>query len=283
MTVSGPKRVREFDEYLTKLTEGIHVEGQEKKELLEEWYQHLHDHYQSLKKKGAAEDEAIHSALEQFGDIEMLQKEVNQTYPSSMNLHIQKEVMIVAICFIAALIGPVILIGASPQLLPPFAVLFAYFLNRYVVSRMNNPFISLIGFLAIYSYFVYLFADLSISPLTLDFYVSQLFSLQLDRLAGSSGLFEFVTIHMMWYVMLLVKLLSNCNYIPLWKRFVNSTFQFWAMVFLGVFFARFQGNAEGVVLYLNTFLLYGFLQQVISVSGLKMWIEKLNMYVKGME
>jgi hypothetical protein len=112
--------------------------------------------------------------------------------------------------------------------------------------------------------------------LTIELYLQQLFSLEWDRLTGTSGLFEFATIHMMWYVIVAIKFFSIKNYIPVWKNVCNASFQYWAMLLIAVFVTRFQSSGEWAVLYLNVFLLYSFFQQTVSIQGIMIFKEKVS-------
>lgn len=276
--------IKEFDEYLQKLLKDVNLDKEEKMELKEEWKQHLYDQYASLEKQNINKEVAIRTVLEQFGDICSLQKEVNETYPGSLKRHIQKEIIIAIICMVASVIGPMILIDAhfrSYLIIAPIqALIIAYIIFRFVVSRQTNWLISVIGFLAIYVYFI-----IGLLPLfhgatfTIDLYLKQLFSLQWDRLTGLNGLFEFVTIHMMWYVVISFQILSNKNDIPTWKKVINASFHYWAMILIAILFARFQSSAEWGVLYLNVFLLYTFLQQTISIDRVCIIKEKIGRHL----
>jgi hypothetical protein len=280
MELSKPNTIKEFDNYLKELLSNMHVDEKEKKELEEEWRQHLYDHYHSLKKQGVEERESIRTVIGQFGDIEMLQDEVNKTYPSFIKNHIQKEIIIAFICIIASLIGAAVLIGAhfrSYLIFAPIqALIIAYPLHRFIIMRQYYWLFSAIGFLAIYIFFLQLIPQFYGSRLTLELYVNQLFSLEWDRLTGMNGLFEFPTIHMMWYVIILVQILSPKNFNPIWKKICNASFQYWGILLLAILLARGQSSAEWGVLYLNVFLLYSFLQHTISIQRILIWKEKFS-------
>ncbi|WLD92629.1 permease prefix domain 1-containing protein [Alkalihalobacillus sp. AL-G] len=266
--------IKEFNDYIKTLTADLHLENEEKMELEEEWIQHLYDHYESLRRQYVIEEEAVRTAIDQFGEIQMLQDEVNQTYPSAVKQHAQKEITIGIVCLVATLIGPAILIGARPYV-PFLPLMFAYFIYRFVISQQKNAILSIVGFAAIYGCFFQFLPKIINSPLTFDLYIDQLFSLEWNQLTGPDGLFQFVTLHMMWYVILIKQLLDRKNYSPLWKRMSNVSFQYWAMLLVGLFLARFQSSGEMGVLFLNVFLLYAFLQQIVSVQEFKLWKEKL--------
>lgn len=276
--LSNQDQIKQFDDYISRLTSGLELEEEEKSELEEEWKLHLYDHFTSLIKNGMNQEKAVRTAIEQFGDISMIQNEVNQTYPNAIKRHVQKEILIAIVCMIASMIGPMILIGAHFNanfiILPLQALLVAYLIHRFIISRQTDWRLSIIGIAVIYLFFLRLpyFMGTSFS---IELYIDQLFSLDWDRLTGSSGLFEFVTIHMLWYVVVAFKLFSNENYIPVWKRVINASFQYWAMAMIAVFLARFQSSGEGAVLYLNVFLLYAFLHQTISINGIVIFKEKM--------
>nr|WP_286183720.1 permease prefix domain 1-containing protein [Bacillus sp. ISL-55] len=258
----------------------LHLEEEEKRELEEEWTQHLYDHYFSLQKQGMGRSEAIKSVLEQFGDMQMIQAEVNESYPSAIKSQIQKESVIGIICIIASLIGPMILIGAYFQ--PYFisasliALVFAYLVHRFIAKRQSDWSLSVIGLIAIYVFFFQFFKKMSGSSLSLDQYSVHLFTLDWNRLTGSGGLFEFVTIHMMWYVIIAMQFITSNNYTPVWKRILNSSFQYWAMLLIGVFLAMFQSSGEWSVLFINVFLLYAFLQHTISIKVITIFSQKVS-------
>lgn len=272
--------IKQFDDYIKGLVQDLHLEDEEKRELEEEWTQHLYDHYSSLQKQGLEKSEAIRRVLEQFGDMQMIQAEVNESYPSAIKAQIQKESVIGIICFLASLIGPMILIGAYFQ--PYFisasliSLVFAYLVHRFIAKRQSDWRLSVIGLIAIYVFFFQLFKRMYGSSLSLDLYGAHLFTLDWNRLTGSGGLFEFVTIHMMWYVIIAFQFATNDNYIPVWKRILNSSFQYWSMLLIGVFLAMFQSSGEWSVLLINVFLLYAFLQHTISIKGITIFSQKVS-------
>lgn len=232
-----------------------------------------------LKRRTTDKENAIRIVIEQFGEIDMLQDEVNKTFPNATKQHIQKEIIIAVLCIIASLIGPAILIGAHFQpyffVVPVQALLVAYLIQRFLISQVYYPMLAFVGFAAIYLYFLQFLTQLVGAPLTIELYLNQIFSLEWDRLTGGEGLFNYVTLHMFWYIVLIVQILSTKNFTALWKKLFQSSFQYWAMLLFAVFIARFQSSAEWSVLYLNVFLLYGFFQQLLSIQQLQVWKEKL--------
>lgn len=275
--------IKEFDSYIKKITKELQLDQIEKKELEEEWKQHLYDHYDSLRGNHVDEKEAIQTVIDQFGPVEMLQEEVNQSYPSSMKNHLFKEVLIGIICIIASVIGPGLLIGAYFQpyfiFVPIQALVVAYFIHRFIIKKQTYWLFSVIGFIPIYVIFLQFLAQMYGTSLTLELYLSEIFSLDWNRLAGLNGLYEFPTLHMFWYIILLVQLVSGNNYVSVWKRICNATFQYWAMLLFALVIARFQSSAEWSVISMNVILLYAFLQQVISNQQLIQWKERINRLV----
>jgi hypothetical protein len=280
MEVSTQQSIKQFDDYIKMLVQDLHLEHEEKRELEEEWTQHLYDHFSALQKQGVEKTEAIRTVLEQFGDIQMIQTEVNQSYPSAIKSHIQKESVIAILCIMASIIGPIILIGAHFQLYFIFAslgaLIFAYLVHRFIAKRQSDWKLSAIGLIAIYIFFLQLFTRMHGTSLSLELYGGHLFTLEWNRLTGSNGLFEFVTIHMMWYVIIAMQFITSNNYIPVWKRFLNSSFQYWVMLLFGVFLARLQDSAEWSVLFINIFLLYAFLQHTISIKEITIFSQKVS-------
>ncbi|MET3698903.1 permease prefix domain 1-containing protein [Bacillus oleivorans] len=272
--MSKHETFEEFDVYLKKLLEKLHLDQDEKMELEEEWKQHLMDHYQALLQQQMDREAAIQAAIEQFGEIAMLQNEINQTYPNAKKNHLINTAIIACICLIASILGPIILIGARPYF-PIAAVMMAYVIHSFIINKQKNVVFSLFCILASYICFWQLAAQIKQESFNFEFVLNQLFSLEWSRLTGSNGLFEIVTIHMMWYVLLLVQLLSSKRYQPLGKRITQASFQYWAMIIVGIFLARLQSSAEIGVIFLNIFMLYGFLQQIISVQFLSIWKEKV--------
>ncbi|ESU33382.1 hypothetical protein G3A_06785 [Bacillus sp. 17376] len=82
--MSTQESIKQFDDYIKRLVQELHLEDEEKKEVEEEWTQHLYDHFSALQKQGVEKMEAIRTVLEQFGDIRMIQAEVNESYPSAI-------------------------------------------------------------------------------------------------------------------------------------------------------------------------------------------------------
>ncbi|MRG85983.1 permease prefix domain 1-containing protein [Salinibacillus xinjiangensis] len=275
--------IREFDIYIKNITKELQLDEIEKKELEEEWRQHLYDHYHSLRLENVDEKEAIQAVIDQFGPVEMLQKEVNETYPSSMKNHVFKEVLIGMICIIASVIGPGLLIGAYFQpyfiFAPIQALVAAYVIYRFIIKKQTYWLFSIIGFIPIYIIFLQFIAQMYGTPLTLELYLSEIFSLDWNRLAGLNGLFEFPTLHMFWYIILLTQLCRNNSYLSVWKRMCNATFHYWAMLFIALVFARFQSSAEWSVISMNVILLYAFLQQLISSQQFMQWKDAINRWV----
>lgn len=275
----------EIEEYIKKLLAEIHLDAVEKREVEEEWKQHLYDHYYSLRKRDIEKNEAIETVLSQFGDISMLQEEINQTYPSSLKKHLQKEITIAMICLIASVVGPIILIKASFSayyiVASLTALLIGYVSYRFIIKKQTFWLFSIIGLVPIYIVFIQLMKQMSGLPLTFEIYLNQIFSLKWNELTGSNGLFEFTTLHMMWYLVVALQIISSRNYIPVWQKICNASFHYWALLLLGLFFARFQSSSELAVIYLNVFLLYSFLQQVISIDWILVYKEKVSrMFVR---
>lgn len=268
-----------FGEYIKKLVKGLDLEEEEKKELEEEWEQHLYDHLDALLKEGLEKEDAVRVVISEFGEIEMLQEEVNNTYPSSVTQHVQKEAVIITLILFASIIGPGMLIGARFQVYfitaPLQGLLLGYFLYRFIVRRLTHPVLSLVTFSAIYLYFLQLLSQMIGSTITFDLLSEHIFSLEWERLTGPDGLFQFPTIHMMWYAVIVSKILSRNNHVSLWKRVVTGSAQYWSMLLFGVLLSRMQSSAEMGVLFLNVFLLYGFLQQTLSIPVFRLWKEKM--------
>ncbi len=280
MVLPGQQPVKEFDYYLQNLISGLNLGSKEKRELEEEFRQHLLDHYQALLKKNMGKEEAVRTALEQFGGIEMLRAEVNQTYPGSVRNTIIKELFIAAFCLLACLIGPGLLIGAIFQsyfiYAPLLFISMAAGVYHLLVKHQTSWLFSLAGTAAIYSFFLYFFLPQAGEAYTPELYIQQLFTLEWNRLTGPAGLFNLVTLHMFWYVLIVVQLILDNNYIPVWKRISNASFQYWAMLLAGVFLARWQPSAETSVLLANVFLLYAFFQQILWPEGLIRLKEKIS-------
>ncbi|MBT2645058.1 hypothetical protein J7I80_22820 [Bacillus sp. ISL-41] len=278
--MSTQESIKQFDDYIKRLIQDLQLEDEEKRELEEELTQHLYDHYSSLQKQGLEKTEAVQTVLEQFGDIQMIQTEVNQSYPNAIKSHFLKESVIAILCIVASMIGPMILIGAHFQpyfiFAPLIALTFAYIIHHFIAKRQTDWKLSVIGIIVIYIFFLQLYKRMYGTSLSLEAYGGHLFTLDWNRLTGSSGLFEFATIHMMWYLIIAIQFITNNNYIPVWKRSFNSSFQYWAMLLIGVFLARFQSSAEWSVLFVNIFLLYAFLQQSISIKGIRIFSQKIS-------
>lgn len=236
----------------------------------------------ALQSRGIERDEAICTAIEQFGDVQMIQHEVNQAYPSATKKLILKEIIIAGLCLIACMVGPWLLIEAYFQYyfiaVPMISLAVAYGIYHIAVKRQTFWWLSIIGFIGIYIFFLLTISPTPGTSITWEFYLKQLFSLEWDRLTGPSGLLELVTMHMMWYVVIVFQFIMGNNYIPVWKRICNASFAYWAMIFIGVFVAGSFSSSETQVLVANVFLLYGFFQQTISIEGiLKLQAKVINM------
>ncbi|MFS0862858.1 permease prefix domain 1-containing protein [Fredinandcohnia sp. 179-A 10B2 NHS] len=270
----------EIEEYIKKLLAEIHLDADEKREVEEEWKQHLYDHYYSLRKRDVEKKAAIETVISQFGNISMLKEEINQTYPSSIKKHIQKEFTVAIICFIASIVGPIILIRASFSVYflvaTLTALLIGYVSYRFIIKKQTFWLFSILGLVPIYIVFIQLMKQMIGIQLTFDIYLNQIFSLNWNELTGSNGLFEFTTLHMMWYLVIAMQIISSRNYIPVWQRICNASFHYWAMLLLGLFFAKIQSSSEWATIYLNVFLLYSFLQQVISIDWILLFRQKVS-------
>lgn len=280
MVLSRQQPIEKFEQYLSALLAGLNLTSAEKAELKEEWRQHLYDHYAMLLVGGMGREQAVRTVLEQFGGIEMLQHEVNRAYPSPFKQHVLKELLIALLSLAACLIGPKLLIGAVFQpyfiLAPAVFLVMAYALYHLVIKHQTNWILSLIGVAAVYGYFLQLLLPESGAVFTSGWYIKQLFTLEWGRLAGASGLFNFVTLHMFWYALIAVRLLTDNHYIPVWKRIANASFHYWAMLLAAVLLARWQPSSELSVLLLNVFLIYAFWQQALSLESLTRLKQKIN-------
>ncbi|GAE44795.1 hypothetical protein [Mesobacillus boroniphilus] len=50
--MSTQESIKQFDDYIKRLVQELHLEDEEKKEVEEEWTQHLYDHFQHCRNKG---------------------------------------------------------------------------------------------------------------------------------------------------------------------------------------------------------------------------------------
>jgi len=99
-------------------------------------------------------------------------------------------------------------------------------------------------------------------------YTSNLFTLDWSRLTGVDGIFQFPTLHMLWYIIVVVNILSPSNKAML-ERAIVSSFQYWTMLAIGLALAMIAPNSETSVIILNVALLYAFLQQIVSIMKFK--------------
>lgn len=289
MALSVREQIEQFERYLQEITSRLEIDEQEKKELKEEWRQHLYDSLDSLMKKGMDKDEAINAAIQQFGEVEPLKEEVNRTYPSARKLHYQKELFIWLTCMLAAMIGPYLLIRAHFNigfiLTPMIFLAVSYALYHYVVKRISFPVVALLLVPVIYWFFINTFFSYS-DPnhpdyqFTFERYAQVIFSLDWNELTGSEGIFTFPALHMLWYAVILWKMAAHKRDQSLWKTISIASFQYWAMAFIGVLFARGASSAEAGVIEMNILLLYGFLQQIVYPLDWVIWKQKIIHWVK---
>lgn len=218
-------------------------------------------------------------AIQQFGKPELLKKEVAQIYLYTRRQQRLKELAIWIVCLIAASIGPYILIKAHFSigfiLTSAFTLLCFYFVYHKVIKVIPNV-ITYIAVLPLYAFWVYMFLKLG-NEFNIGYYTSNLFTLDWSRLTGVDGIFQFPTLHMLWYTIVVVNILSPSNKAML-ERVIVSSFQYWTMLAIGLALAMIAPNSESSVIILNVALLYAFLQQIVSIMKFKLYRNYLHMY-----
>ena len=254
-----------FEEYLNQIVLSVKIDRQEKKQLKREWNQHLFDSLNNLIQRGFSQDEAIEMAIQQFGTPELLKQEIAQIYLLSRKQQRLKELSIWIICLIAASIGPYLLIEAYYSigftLTSALALVLYYFVYHKIIKNIPNL-MAYIAILPIYAFWVYAFLKLG-NEVSLGQYIHNLFSLDWSRLTGVDGLFQFPTLHMLWYIIVLINILSPCNK-SIIKSITISSFRYWSTLAVGLALAKISPSSETTVLVMNVALLYAFLQQIVS-------------------
>ena len=248
--------------YLDSITEYLSLDNEEEKELKKEWYQHLEFLMNDFINKGVSRNEAIQLSINQFGEPNMLRTEVNKNFLSPRRLHLLKELFVWSICLIAASIGPVLLINAHYSVFfvsgPLVYLAICYGIYTFVVRKLYNPYLRIIGMIFCYSYFAYLGSQIS-----LKHFISELMSLNF----GGDGLFTISVIHLLWITMIITHVSSNSLRKQKIFSLIRASFEYWLMLFLAIVIVRTEiltNSGEGKVMILNIFLLYAFLQQVID-------------------
>ena len=254
-----------FDQYLNGILSSLKIDRKEKRQLKQEWNQHLLDILDNLLQSGLEREKSIDIAIQQFGSPELLKQEVTEVYASTKKQHRLKESAIWIICLIAAAIGPYILIKAQFSfgfiLTTVLALLFYYVVYHKIIKVIPNL-ISYFALLPIYIFWVFVFLTLG-NEVSAEQYITNLFTLDWSRLTGVDGIFQFPTLHMLWYITVLVVILTY-RHKAMIKQVVITSFRYWTMLTVGLALAKIAPNSETSVIVLNVALLYAFLQQIVS-------------------
>jgi phosphatidylglycerophosphatase A len=202
---------------------------------------------------------------------------VNNSYSSSLKTRLIKELLIWAICLIAASIGPGLLINAHYRvhfiIWPLILLVLCFGIYHLIVRKISVPALWFVGVLLFYGIFVYYVCQ----RFSTEYYVQNMISFKWDELTGGDGLFRVPTLHLLWLVIIVFALTFRKNKKRLWLPVVQSSFEYWAMIMVGFFFAvteTLTNSGEGKVILLNIFLLYGFLQQAIEIDLFKKSLKK---------
>ncbi|MGI6450173.1 MAG: permease prefix domain 1-containing protein [Desulfitobacteriia bacterium] len=259
-----------FAEYLDEILASLPVSFLGKKELKREWQQHLLDSYHTLVREGLPKEEARQLAIRQFGAPELLRQDIAQVYAAAGKEHFFKELLIWIICLTAAAIGPYILIKAQFSfdfiLTAGFVLFFFYFIYHKIIKIIP----AIIGYLAVlplYAFWVYLFLNLE-NDFSMKLYLDNLFTLDWSRLTGVDGIFRLPTLHLLWYLIIVVIILSLGKKLIL-KAVLTASFRYWALLTTGFILAKAAPSSEASVLILNVVLIYAFLQQISAAIRLK--------------
>ncbi|MBO8171952.1 MAG: hypothetical protein H0Z33_08680 [Bacillaceae bacterium] len=278
------KRVEPFETYLNRMVNALDITESDKKELLEEWRQHLYEALDARIERGMEKEKAVQEVLKQFGDPDMLQEQVNQVYPSFWKQHVQKEAVIWSLILLAALTGPSLLIGAHFRVyfitVPLTTLLLGYVVYHFFLKRISHPLLALVVVPPVYLYFIYLFYVSMGKPWTPGVHLEQMFSVRWDELTGLDGIFTYPSLHMLWYGVILWKWVTLKHGQSFWQVVGKASTEYWLFALIGVWMARLAPSAEWGVFQMNVLLLYGFLQQIISPSGLVVWKNRVAYWIK---
>lgn len=272
--------VPEFEAYLRSVIDGLGLDSDDGEELFLEWHQHLEELLNKYLQDGFNRQEAIKQSLRQFGDAEQLQTEWNKSCPGRKALLGLKEITVWLLCALAASVGPWLFIQAPFSLfylavtLPVLLSCGAFY--HILLSRLTvRPFWwLLLVTLGIYG----LFFLKSVSLTSLESVSLQMVMLEF----GGDGLFTMSGIHLLWVAAVACRIIASPPG-QVWKRALQSSFEFWAMNTAALFLAAtdlLAGSAEGKVLFLNLVLLYATIQQIIQPQYLVMARNKLKYWFR---
>ena len=275
------QQIDDFDKYVKDLLSGTHLNQLDQNNLQEEMKQHLYDHYNNLISKNVSHDEAIKSTIEQFGNVTQIRKQVNRTFSNTIIEEIMKEIFIFGIMIFSFVLGPIIF-KISVNISFPQAIfaslltlLIAIPFQHLILKRQKYLFFSIIVVIVIYFVYWSWYVGLSsnIDNNILKYSISFIFSIDLTTLVNSSGLLNPPTVNMFWIIILLVQL-SKVDYDDkYWKKMINVSFQYWSMLSLGVIVSTNIQNSSMQIIFMNAFLAYAFLEQIIKIR----WILKFNL------
>ncbi len=269
-------KVTEFEKYLNLILESLALEKEEKEDLKVEWNQHLIDMMHDFNKQGFSKEDSINLSIKQFGDPNLLQSEVEKSFPNDKKMQLLKEVFVWLICLIAASVGPSLFINAHYRLyfitFPLIVLILCSLLFHIIIKRFTSPLIQMLGipifYLCIVGYIV--------RNTSFDYFIKRLVSVDL----GGEGLFSVAFLHLIWILLIVIRLLSLSS--NKWRSIIKSSFQYWALNVSAVYLViMLSDGGETTVLSLNVFLLYGFLHQIvdprfllIEKNKIKYWLRK---------
>lgn len=271
--------IKEFEQYLDRVTDSMMINEEEKQDVKQEWRIHLHSLFDEYVKKGHSENEAIMLSLEQFGEPSLIESEVKKGFMNHKKSFFLKEMFIWMICLVAVTVGPMLLINAeySPWFMLGTIVILAicYCIYHFILSKVSSPIFFMLGAAISYSFFVYLV----ITQSSFEFVLSQFTSFTLS----GEGLFTIPMLHIFWVLIIILSWFSNTGSRSIRFVITKSTFRFWTMIaisFAIVVFEILTNSGEGKVILLNVFLLYGFLQEVIHGNFVVRTKNKIGYLIK---
>lgn len=236
-----------IEDYIGKLVTRLTIRLQDKRDVEEEYRQHLYESYYGRLESGLSQRHAAEETLRQFGGVAHLKDEINRSYGPAVQHFLLQEGFVWIMILISAMLGPYIINNSSSQLeliiCPIVYMTLACLFYHLIINKLQGLIIPLLLSILAYVYAMY-----------------RLFQAT-DLLIGTPFI-ECGIIHGFWLIMCVSQR----------HNVIKVSFSYWTFVGIALLFSGWLPSAESKVIFLHVMVLYGFLQQLIGSERVWSWI-----------
>ncbi|WP_458127097.1 permease prefix domain 1-containing protein [Paenibacillus sp. Z3-2] len=246
-------RVEVIEDYIGKLVTRLTIRLKDKRDIEEEYRQHLYESYYGRLEGGLSPPQAAEETLRQFGGVAHLQGEINRSYGPAVQHFLLLESFLWIVIMICALLGPYIINNASFQLdhviCPIVYMTLASLFYHLIINKLQGLMLPILASMLAYLYAMYrIFQDTNLWFGTSFIEVSSIFTWGI--------------IHGFWIILCV----SHRG------KIIKVSFTYWTFVGIALMFYSYLPGPESKLIFLYVMMLYGFLQQWIGSERVWLWV-----------